>query len=67
MALEATNLGAYEFLSKPVRCEFLLPVIHNAIENQKLKRENSKLRHTEDVKYGFANLIGISTMQNRSY
>ena len=67
LAQEATNLGAYEFLSKPVRCEFLLPVIHNAIENEKLKRENLKLRRTEDVKYGFANLIGISKVMQKVF
>jgi DNA-binding NtrC family response regulator len=65
LAQEATTIGAYEFLSKPVKGEFLLPVIRNAIENEKLKQENINLRRSSDGKYGFANLIGISKpMQN---
>ncbi len=67
LAHEATALGAYEFLSKPVRCEFLLPVLRNAIENEKLKRENLRLRRTDDIKYGFANLVGVSKAMQKVF
>src|ERR1700758_1445121 len=43
-AVRATKLGAYDFLEKPLSIEKTLIVVKNAIESQKLQRENIDLR-----------------------
>ena len=43
-AVRATKLGAYDFLEKPLSLERTLIVVKNAIESQKLQRENVDLR-----------------------
>ena len=43
-AVRATKLGAYDFLEKPLSIEKTLIVVKNAIESQKLQRENVDLR-----------------------
>src|SRR6202021_1544793 len=43
-AVRATKLGAYDFLEKPLSIERTLPVVKNAIESKKLRRENVDLK-----------------------
>src|SRR5579872_2950072 len=43
-AVRATKLGAYDFLEKPLSIEKTLIVVKNAIESQKLHRENIDLK-----------------------
>lgn len=43
-AVEATRLGAYDFLEKPLSMAKLLVTVERALENAKLKRENVGLR-----------------------
>ncbi|MFK7848913.1 MAG: sigma-54-dependent transcriptional regulator [Rhodothermales bacterium] len=44
MALAAVEAGAYGFLEKPIRPEYLLSQIHRALSSRKLFLENQKLR-----------------------
>ncbi len=44
-AVEATRLGAYDFLEKPLSLAKLLLTIERALEADKLRRENVGLRH----------------------
>ena len=44
-AIEAMKLGAYDYLSKPVRLEEVEQVVAKAAEKARLRRENSSLRH----------------------
>jgi len=46
IAVEATRLGAYDFIEKPldIAIERLLLVIEHALNERKLKQENTKLR-----------------------
>ena len=44
-AVEATRLGAYDFLEKPLSTAKLLLTVRRALEAAKLKRENIGLRH----------------------
>lgn len=56
-AVEATRLGAYDFIEKPISLDKLLLSVEHALENQRLKRENEGLkRKTPDS----AELIGTS-------
>ncbi|MGM0679908.1 MAG: sigma-54-dependent transcriptional regulator [Pseudomonadota bacterium] len=43
-AVEATRLGAYDFIEKPISLAKLLLTIEHALETQKLQRENQGLR-----------------------
>lgn len=45
-AVEATRLGAYDFIEKPVSLQKLLLTLQRALEMASLKRENTGLRHT---------------------
>ncbi|UCH53682.1 MAG: sigma-54-dependent Fis family transcriptional regulator, partial [Pseudomonadota bacterium] len=43
-AVEATRLGAYDFIEKPVSMGKLLVTVERALQSQKLKRENLRLK-----------------------
>ncbi len=59
-AVEAMKLGAFDYVTKPFdRDEFLLTV-EKALEFQRLKDENLKLRGELDSQFGFASMIGSS-------
>ena len=44
-AVEATRLGAYDFLEKPLSLAKLLLVVERALEKDRLERENKGLRN----------------------
>ena len=48
-AVEATRLGAYDFLEKPLSMAKLLVTVERALENAKLRRENIGLRRRADI------------------
>ncbi len=48
-AIEATRLGAYDFIEKPISLAKLLLTIERALEAQRLKRENEDLRQQVSV------------------
>jgi len=50
-AVEATRLGAYDFIEKPISLAKLLLTVERALESQRLQRENIDLReHVQPVK-----------------
>ncbi|MFN5746621.1 MAG: sigma-54-dependent transcriptional regulator [Methylococcaceae bacterium] len=48
-AVEATRLGAYDFLEKPLSMAKLLVTVERALETARLKRENIGLRRRVDI------------------
>jgi len=54
-AMEATRMGAFDFLEKPLQRDRVLVSLRNAIDNYRLERENRSLRHAPD------DLVGSST------
>ena len=48
-AVEATRLGAYDFIEKPLSTPKLLLCVHRALEAAKLRRENLGLRRDLDT------------------
>lgn len=48
-AVEATRLGAYDFIEKPLSLAKLLLTVRRALEADKLTRENQGLRETQPV------------------
>ncbi len=48
-AVEATRLGAFDFIEKPLSTPKLLLSVHRALETAKLRRENVGLRRDSDL------------------
>jgi len=63
-AVEATKLGAYAYLEKPVDNEELLLVIARALEVKKLEVQVEELRTELTARYAFANIVGMSAKMN---
>lgn len=61
-AVEATRLGAYDFIEKPVSLQKLLLTLQRALEMASLKRENSGLRH--HVNFSVSEPLGHSEDMN---
>jgi len=61
-AIEASRLGADDYLTKPFGKETLRFVIEKAIQLRKLQAENIQLRSELYQKYDFSNLIGKSAV-----
>lgn len=59
-AVEAMKHGAYDYLTKPVRSEELVPTIERAIREAVLRREVSQLRRAVGKEYSFHQIIGKS-------
>lgn len=58
-AMRATELGAYDYLNKPVEPERLQLVVANALKTSMLEREVTRLKRKEGDAYSFENLIGF--------
>jgi len=63
-AVEATKLGAYAYLEKPVNNEELLLLINRALEVKKLETEVEELKSELHHRYSFANIVGTSGRMN---
>jgi DNA-binding NtrC family response regulator len=61
-AVEATRLGAYDFIEKPLSMGKLLVTVERALENDKLRRENLRLRRQTEPA---TTLIGKSPLMQQ--
>jgi two-component system nitrogen regulation response regulator NtrX len=50
-AVEATQLGAYDFLEKPLDTDRILVTLRNALQHAVLQEENKSLRETIESRY----------------
>lgn len=50
-AVRALKLGAYDFIEKPLHLEKILRTVSNALERQRLERENKELREKIEKTY----------------
>ena len=60
-AVEAMRRGAYDFLAKPVNLDRLELLLKRALGERRLDAENQRLKAQLDVKFGFENIIGVSS------
>ncbi|RPJ60741.1 MAG: sigma-54-dependent Fis family transcriptional regulator [Acidobacteria bacterium] len=60
-AVEAMRLGAFDYLSKPFDNEALLLTVDRALERRRLSREVEALRTELETRYGFSEIIGLSS------
>ena len=63
-AVEATKLGAYAYLEKPVDNEEMLLVVGRLLEVQRLRTEVETLRSELHSRYRFSNIVGTSGRMN---
>jgi len=59
-AVEAMKQGAFMYVAKPVNPDQLLTVTREAVEKNRLFRENLSLKGQLKERYGFQNLVGKS-------
>ena len=59
-AIAAIRAGAHDYLSKPFRIEEIKHGVAQALETQRLVRENLLYRRQLDERYGVQNLVGQS-------
>jgi DNA-binding NtrC family response regulator len=61
------KLGAYEYITKPIKIEEIKLVVQRALDYQRLKTENVLLQKQLKAKYKFKNLIGDSEVMQQSF
>ncbi len=59
-AVEAVKLGAFHYVSKPLRLEELRNLARQALDQKRLREENRRLRARLDPRDGWGEVIGIS-------
>lgn len=59
-AVEATQRGAFHFVTKPFNLDAILTLIERALSQAHLEKENHQLRTALHKKYHFDNIIGQS-------
>jgi DNA-binding NtrC family response regulator len=57
-AVEATKIGAFDYLTKPIVDEEIRVVVEKAARQQSLLFENHALRQQLDLRFGLENVIG---------
>ncbi len=59
-AIEATKLGAYGYLTKPVSADRLCHLVGRALEERYLQRENRRLQRELAMRHGLDQVVGHS-------
>lgn len=57
-AVEATKMGAFEYLTKPIVDDEIRLVVEKAVRQQSLMYENQALKQQLDLRFGLDNVIG---------
>ena len=57
-AVEATKMGAFDYLTKPIVDEEIRVVVEKATRQQSLLFENQALRQQLDLRFGLENVVG---------
>ncbi len=66
-AVQATKLGAFDFVTKPFKNEELLHIVKNGITRRSLVTENRQLKRNFAKRFAFQNLIGKSDPMQRVF
>jgi DNA-binding NtrC family response regulator len=57
-AVEATKMGAFDYLTKPIVDDEIRVVVEKAARQQSLLFENASLRNQLDLRFGLENVVG---------
>jgi DNA-binding NtrC family response regulator len=60
-AIEAIKLGAFHYLSKPLKLDEIRHLAHKALEHKRLVEENRRLKVRVEFRDGWGEMIGISS------
>jgi len=66
-AIRATQLGAFDYVSKPINDDHLLVQIRRALEYRKLEREVRSLRSTPENNVSIPGMVGHSLQMQEVY
>lgn len=66
-AVQATRMGAADYVTKPFRIEELRARLDQVVHGVELKRENRMLREQVRARPGFGGMIGMSPRMERVY
>jgi DNA-binding NtrC family response regulator len=66
-AIRATQLGAFDYVSKPINDDHLLVQIRRALEYRKLEREIRSLRSTPENNVSIPGMVGHSLQMQEVY
>ncbi|HUU00813.1 MAG TPA: sigma-54 dependent transcriptional regulator [Myxococcota bacterium] len=66
-AIEALNLGAYDYVIKPFEVDEMKVVVHRALERQRLLAENLRMRAELRGGYDFGDIVGKSARMQEVY
>jgi len=66
-AIDATKMGAYDYITKPFKADELQQCIQRALDYQTALRENSFLKKDFQEQYKFENLVGTSVRMQEIY
>src|SRR5205814_10528942 len=66
-AVEAMKMGAYDYVTKPIKIDELQLTVQRALDYQAAVRENVYLRKERKNKYKFENIIGTSRKMQLVY
>src|SRR5262252_9886238 len=66
-AIRATQLGAFDYVSKPINDDHLLVQIRRALEYRKLEREVRSLRLSPENNVGIPGIVGHSLQMQEVY
>jgi DNA-binding NtrC family response regulator len=67
IAIEAIKVGAYHFVSKPVKLPEVNALLHKALTERDLRRENRHLRQAVEERYSFGQLLGKSAVMQQLF
>jgi DNA-binding NtrC family response regulator len=57
-AVEATKMGAFDYLTKPIVDDEIRVIVEKAVRQQSLLFENQTLRQQLDLRFGLENIVG---------
>ncbi|TSA56584.1 MAG: sigma-54-dependent Fis family transcriptional regulator [Planctomycetaceae bacterium] len=66
-AVEAMKLGAFDYITKPLKDDRVLLTVERALSYAKLKEENVALKDHLKKKYDFGKMIGYSDSMNKVF
>src|SRR5499427_1348890 len=66
-AVEAVKAGAYHFVTKPVKLPEIGALVHKALTERALRRENQHLRQAVEERYTFGQLLGKSAAMQQLF
>ncbi|HKZ05891.1 MAG TPA: sigma-54 dependent transcriptional regulator [Methylomirabilota bacterium] len=59
-AIEAMRQGAYDYLTKPFKLAEVTHAVRRALDDQRLREENARLRAEVERQFGFERVVGVS-------